>query len=809
MRSSSVRSVFPSIHCLAFGISLALVILPLLCGEMAAAQQIRLSTPRQSVSFPSTTVGATSTSVTIPLQVYMDGTIITSISAPPSLGAQQEYAVQSIGCALNTPLPVGTTCNIAVTFTPAIPGLRSTPLQVAIADNNFNFGMEGLGVGPLVTLSPAIITTFAGNGNPAFAGDGGPAADAGITEPFAAATDSFGNLYIVDGIDNVIRKITAGTGIISTIAGSSSGAGFSGDNGPAVDAYLNSPAGVAVDSAGNLYIADTVNSFIRKVSASTGYISTFVGLGHFVGRPPGPPTGYSGDGGSARTAELNGPAGLAFDSTDDLYIADSSNHVIRRVDATTNIITTVAGNHTAGYSGDGGPATGASLHYPNGVAIDSLGNIFIADISNHVIRKVSAATGIITTVAGTGTRGFSGDGGPATSAQLNLPSNVSVDTAGNIYIADTENNRIREVDAGSGIIATIAGNGKTGFDGDTYSATGAELNQPSGVAVDNVGNVYIADSSNNRIRKINVLDSQLYFAQTPIGFSSLDSPQTATVTNIGNAPLIFSVPTSGFNPSISPNFTFNSGTTCPQVSNSSITQSLAAGISCNLQISFTPIQTGTISGTADISDNALTTPPFLQTVHLNGFGLPASAGRPDFSLSVTPSTQTIADGTTATYIVTATAIYGFTGSVALVATGVPASATANFNPANIAVSGASGSSSFTISVPRTVSTSRPGENPFPRGSSALHCGLLFLAFPLLGIARKQIGSSSITRKSSFLLFLLISLTAATFGMTGCANIGLELQPHSYNITITGTAYGVPRSTTLTLTAVGYQTVKYH
>ncbi len=307
-----------------------------------------------------------------------------------------------------------------------------------------------------------------------------------LNEPLAVTVDASGNLFIADAGNNRILKLSANGGV-TTIAGNGT-AGFSGDNGPATSASLNYPSNVAVDASGNLFIADESNNRIRKVSAG-GIVTTVAGNGT---------AGFSGDNGPATSAALNSPFDVAVDAAGNLFIADSANFRIRQVSAG-GVITTVAGNGTMGFSGDGGSATSASLYYPESVAVDTSGNLFIADAGNNRIRKVSG--GVITTVAGSATGGFSGDGGPATSASLDNPSGVAVDTSGNLFIADYVNNRIRKVSAG-GVITTVAGNGTAGFSGDGGPATSASLNGPVGVSVDTSGNLFIADTFNQLIRKV-------------------------------------------------------------------------------------------------------------------------------------------------------------------------------------------------------------------------------------------------------------------------------------------------------------------
>ncbi len=333
-----------------------------------------------------------------------------------------------------------------------------------------------------VAQSGGSISTFAGNGVYSYSGDGGPAASAQMNSPHGVAVDSAGNYYIADAGNNVVRKVSA-NGAITTLAGNGT-AGFGGDGGAATSAQLNGPQGVAVDSAGNVYIADTGNSRVREVSGGT--ITTFAGNGT---------AGYSGDGGVATSAELYSPVGLAFDAKGNLYIADTDNSAIRKV--ANGAISTVAGNGLEGYSGDGGAALSAQLSYPEGVAVDAAGNLYITDTLNYRIRMVSP-TGNIATIAGNGVAGYSGDGGPASQSQLSYPTGIAVDSVGNVFFADAGAS-VRKIYV-NGPIITIAGNGAVGYSGDGGLATSASLNGPTGIAVDTKGNVYVADSANNAVR---------------------------------------------------------------------------------------------------------------------------------------------------------------------------------------------------------------------------------------------------------------------------------------------------------------------
>jgi hypothetical protein len=282
------------------------------------------------------------------------------------------------------------------------------------------------------------------------------------------------------------------TGATKVVAGTTK-AGYTGNGGPADKARVDYPSGVAVSSSGDIYIADTGNNVIREVSPA-GIISTVAGDGT---------AGYTGNGGPAVKAELNAPESVAVNSAGDLFIADTGNNVIREV-TPAGKISTVAGNGTAGYTGNGGPATAAELCQPEGVAAGSAGDLFIADTCNNVIREVNAG-GTIATVAGNGKAGYTGDGGPAVKAELDAPYGVTTDSAGDLFIADTGNNVIREVTAGT--ISTIAGNGTPGTSGDGGPPTAAELDNPFAVAVDSsTGDLYIVDSS-GQVRQVTGLST--------------------------------------------------------------------------------------------------------------------------------------------------------------------------------------------------------------------------------------------------------------------------------------------------------------
>ncbi len=345
--------------------------------------------------------------------------------------------------------------------------------------------------GTVQPAPPPTITTIAGDGIRGSSGDGGPAIDARVY-PFDLAVDPAGNMLILNRVANRIRRIDANTGIITTVAGSV-GPGFSGDGELATEAMLNRPMGAAVDSFGNIFIADTYNHRIRKVDTETGIITTIAGNGYHA------PIEFVG---SATEAFLFFPRDIAVDSFGNLFILCQWTNQVRRVDAETGIITPFVGTGEDGFAGDNGPSTGALLSNPANFTLDTAGNLFISDTGNHRIRRVDVATGIITTVAGAGTEGFSGDNGPAIKAELAYPIGISVDESGNVFVASMENDRIRRIDSITGIITTVAGTGVEGFRGDNGDPISANLFNPIDLEIDPFGNLLIADRWNYRIRKV-------------------------------------------------------------------------------------------------------------------------------------------------------------------------------------------------------------------------------------------------------------------------------------------------------------------
>jgi uncharacterized protein (TIGR03437 family) len=338
------------------------------------------------------------------------------------------------------------------------------------------------------------ISLFAGTATtpptPGFTGDNGQALSAALSGPVGVWVDASYNVYIVDKDNDRIRKVSS-SGVITTVAGISTAETYAGDGGPATQASLNEPNGIAFDNAGNMYIADTGNDVVRKVNSS-GIISTVAGNNY---------SAYSGDGGPAIDASLSEPTSVAFDATGNMYIADSNNDCIRIVTPDQNINTFAGQCSYPLFQGDGGLATQAKLNKPYSVAVDADGNVYISDTENQRIRVVTP-DGIINTIAGNGTAGF--NDGPALQAEFWSPSGIALDASGSIYIADKSNFRIRKL-LPNGNVVTVAGNGSPGYSGSGVAATSAEMYFPQGVFADNsTGSVYVADTQNDVVRELTV-----------------------------------------------------------------------------------------------------------------------------------------------------------------------------------------------------------------------------------------------------------------------------------------------------------------
>ena len=340
----------------------------------------------------------------------------------------------------------------------------------------------------------AVIATVAGTGEPDFKGDGGAALTAGLSNPRGIAVDAAGNVYISDSTNNRVRKIDAATGTITTVAGNGT-RDYSGDGGSAVKASIAFPMGLTVDREGHLYIADARNHRIRRVDAKTGIITSVAGQGM---------RGLGGDNGPALSALLSYPTSVTVDEEGNLYIADSENGGIRRVDKKTRIISSVVGEGTPGAKTDpsGTPTIRGLFVAPVGLTYDGKGSLYVADSFLNRIKKVDLATRKVTIVAGKGVNQYCGDGGPAKEACLNQPAGVALDAEGNVYIADAGNDRIRKVDGKTGIITTVAGTGQRGFSGDQGPAVKANLGFPTNVAVDPKGRVVFVEPNNNRARRV-------------------------------------------------------------------------------------------------------------------------------------------------------------------------------------------------------------------------------------------------------------------------------------------------------------------
>ena len=715
-----------------------------------------------TVRFPATPVGSASSAQNLIISVNSNLTI-SSMSVPASLSGRQEFSLGTIaGCAIDgvTVNATGTVCNVPVTFRPALAGVRQIPLVISTSQGSFQFGLQGVGQAPQLTVSPGLITTVAGNGTYGDSGDGGPAIAAEIAAPSGLAVDAFGNLYIADNLNHRIRMVNAATGIITTAAGVGSG-GYTGDGGQATSAQLNHPNAVRLDAAGNVYISDSFNNVVRRVDTS-GVITTVVGNG--FGSGGSCVGGFSGDGGPAISAELYCPNDIAFEAEGNLYIADMQNNRIRKVDALTHVISTVAGDGSFGYTGDGGLATNASFRFALNITVDDTGNLYISDSNNYRIRRVNATTGIITTAAGNGfgvggwgTGGYSGDGGPATDAEINTPDGLASDAAGNLYIADYSNMRIREVDASSNVITTVAGGKNPGSGGDGGPATSAQLYYAQTVTVDAAGNLIIADSANHRIRRVSADGAPVAFPRTNVGSQS--ATQTVTFRNIGNQPLTFSgiSTTSGFPVD-------NSATTC------STSSPLPSGASCQIGIAFAPAAAGTVSGTLTVSDDALNVSGATQKVQLSAVAAP----QPQLQLSADTSSLNLVAGQQGTVQFAVNSSAPIASAVTFACSGLPPGSSCSFSPTSLTTLPAT----VTLTVATTQNTATLHRTSVPWISA-----MVLLGFFLLPT------TTNCRWKTAALAGMALVLALGAIGCGGSQSSGGSIKQSTYLVTVTASSTG--------------------
>lgn len=726
---------------------------------------------------------------------------------------------------------------------PKIPKARSIVRWMAVLGFGAAFAPLAIAQGVLTVTPGRLTSTSAGTGVVGYTGDNGAATAATMASPSAVAYDKSGNLFLADRDNHVIREVVKSSGNIITIAGSGI-AGFAGDGSAATTAQLDSPTGIAVDGSGNVYIADAHNNRIRKVSGGT--ITTIAGTGT---------TGFSGDGAAATSAQLSLPQGVAVDGSGNVYIADTNNHRIRKI--TGNTITTLAGTGDQGYAGDGGAATAALLDSPSSVAVDASGVVYVADRFNQRVRAI-ATSGTISTVAGNGTSSFNGDGAVATAASLSKPTGVSVGPSGAIYIADADNQRIRAVTGG--YITTVAGNGLQDNTGDGGALNAASLNTPRAIATDAVGNLSIADTNNERVRAAN--DPTVTFASSQVGVSS--TTQTITLSNSGTASLTVAAATisgpfalTSDSSCSAASVTLAAGASCTEVlaftptttgiANGSIAfagtgiapqtvlltgtgaiagtsvtlSSSAAAPFINQAVTFTATvkpagrgsATGTVTffaggtqlgavqpvtnGSATLTTAFTTAGAYAITAMYSGDANFASSTSPslaqlvgDFNFTLIPdpsqpSGVSVIPGQPAVFHFTAAPLSGpFTFPITLSATGLPPGATVTFSPNPVQL----GSSSvpFTMTIQTSASTS---------GAKALGGGGAVLALILLPFAWRRRQRGAPMPRLMVVGFMLLSLGALT-GLTGCGtNSGFFGNPtRSYNITVTATAQNAQGAT---------------
>lgn len=583
------------------------------------------------------------------------------------------------------------------------------------------------------------------------------AADSNLAEPAGVAFDSAGNLFIADVDDNKIREVST-LGNISTVAGTGE-EGFAGDGGPATSAILDSPAGVTVDLAGNVYIADSHNQRIRKIS--NGTIQTIAGTGV---------PGFAGDGGSALSARLNLPTAVTVDAAGNVYFTDTNNHRVRKISGTT--ISTVAGNGEQIYLGDGVLATQTGLDSPAGVAVDSAGNLYIGDTHNQRVRMVTQTTGIISTIAGNGTKTFGGDGGVGTLAAVARPRGVAVSTAGSLYVADSDNHRIRLISLASGKMTTFSGDGEQGFAGDIGTVQTVLLDTPRSVAVGPSGALAVSDTQNQRVREITPSGSETVAGTGNTGTPAilLTGPATATLGTATLTATLASVPAN----------TAGTITFYDVTSGTPVAVGSAPVVNGAAQLFLTGITAGIHRYAAKFLGNSVT--PVLTSGVIGIAVTNASPVSNGFTIAATPALITVLPGQAASYQVAIHALDATFGSaVTLTASGLPPGAIANFTPD--VIPGGAPAAASSVMVIQTAGQKSSRNIPLGPFSVPITVCLLCLPFYADRRIRKQYGQAVSLRIFSFLLLLV-----GVASLSGCGNGGFFGQgPKTYIITVTGTS----------------------
>lgn len=614
----------------------------------------RIREASTNLSFPAATVGQTA-SQTVSLHFSKNDTPVGGTTTPTGIAvgsSLNDFAVVSGSPSCTTNSDTTTNCTVQVSFDPVDPGLRGAPLAVTSTLSHNSFPLVGTSNGALGSFDPGAASLVG----------------SGLSGAKGSAFDAAGNLYIADTGNNRVVKISATTQTQTVFAGTDA-AGSGGNGGLATAATLNAPSTVAVSPNGRVYIADTGNNLIRAVDPVTGDISTYAGGGTACSYS----VDSEGDGCPATQATLKAPAGLATDSYDNLYIADTGNNLIRRVDPRTGTIDLYAGLITGATIcsaptdtpyGDGCAATQAAFSSPSGLTMDGSGNLFVADTADNLIREISLGTGLVTKVAGNGQSAFGGDGGLATAASLNGPTAVIEDAASDLYIADTGNSAVRLIASASGNISTLVGQGGTaGSAGGTGTASQLQFKSPSGLAIDSAGDAYVSDTGNSRVVEDNRNLGTLAFGNDNINV--VTPAQTATFRDTGNEALTFTN---------SPPYTAAGNTSDFAISASASTACSGSGIAksanCTLTATFDPAATGSFTDNITIAGNAVNQSTAM--LKLTGTGVQLATTK--LTLVQTSPSGSVSYGQSATFTATVAPTSGSgtpTGSVTFSIDGTP------------------------------------------------------------------------------------------------------------------------------------------